>query len=149
MTRDSKIVFSDWLFDLRTWLRTHPALVPLVNGRVFFRVPPVLKGQKFPAIAPFMRVYSAGGGPQPGEAPIEDNRAAIEVWGNEGSDYDNLREVVVALKSAFFRMDNDVVGGTCFFYGLVTSAPDAPDPSTGAPRYVVDTLITCRAMEAT
>jgi hypothetical protein len=135
------VVVSDSLFDLRSWLRSHPDLQPLHGGRVFFRVPD--RG----LTAPFMRLYRVGGGPQPNtDAPESDLRFAIEVWGLQFADYPVVRQLVNATESAFLQAESVVSGGTLIQYANVTAAVDAPDPDTGWPRFVVDVVATLRAL---
>lgn len=134
------VLYSDYMLDVRAWLRTHPDLNPLHGGRVFFRLP-----EQIPT-APFQRLYRVGGGQQPNtEVPELDLRLALETWGTKPGDYPKVRQLVTATESAFHQVENVVSGGTLLQYGLITSSVDSPDPDTGWPRLVSDVLLTCRA----
>jgi len=129
--------FVDVEGSLRTWARNHPLLTPLLAGRVFFGVPaasPVL---------PLVTVARIGGGPQPGEAPLEDVRITFEVWAKGKED---ATEVMTNLVEALFDMRNDTLPGDTHGY----SAQDVnvlwqPDNTAKLARYIVDCAVTVRS----
>lgn len=136
----SDVVFPDALEDLKAWLASDPTLAPLHGGRVYFRLP------NEPTY-PCLRLYRAGGGKQPGQAPEMDLRLAVEVWGGRFEDYPAVRQLATALESVASEVENEVVGtSTLLQYALATSAFDQPDPETGWPRIVVDLLVTLRSI---
>ena len=129
--------YPDPLWDLRTWLRAHPLLASLTGDRVFFRVPVTA-----PA-APFIRLYQVGGGPLPTDAPTMAVRASHEVWGTVDADYQKVTQTCQALESLYRYAQSVLMGaGTILQNAHVTGVVDAPDPDTGAPRRVVDVLLT-------
>lgn len=131
------IVFPDVLGDVRAWLRAHPDLTPLVNGRVFFRIPET-------ASFPLIRIYQAGGAVQPGDAPVQDVRLAFDIWGS-GKQYAQTTQAKLAVESACHRLPVPCrLGTTQVGNAQVTSALFLPDPQTGDPRWVVDALFTVR-----
>jgi hypothetical protein len=138
------IVFPDLLGDLRVWLINHPLLSPLTGGRVFFRIP----NSKTPPTAPFMRIYRSGGGLDPMEdTPMDYPRVSHEIWGVANTDYQNLRSVEAALKSAYYHGQGAQLnpdGTTVMLSGAVVTSIDAPDPDLGWPRIIVDALLTVR-----
>lgn len=126
------------MLDLRTWLRSHPLLAaPLSAQRVWFRVP------TNPSGSPFIRIYRAGGGPQPSEAPIQDIRIAHEVWALLDEDYTLVLQTIQALESIYQQASNLRMGtGTVLLNAEVTGVVDSPDPDSGWPRIVLDVLAT-------
>lgn len=130
--------FPDVLLDLRTWLRADPTLAAYHDGRVFFRIP------DNPNQAPFMRIYRSGGAVQAGETPIQDIRVAVEVWGLQNSDYQNVRLLVNALEVLChsIQVPTPIGAETLLRNAQVTTAFDSPDPDLGWPRFVCDLVAT-------
>jgi hypothetical protein len=130
----------DFLPDLRAWLRTNASMGPLVQGRVFFRIP-----AKDPA-SPFMRIYRSGGGVQPNaEVPFSTIRVAIETWVTTPSLYQTLRGLQIALETAIQNfVDGRRIGPgqSRVLNAVLTTAADMVDPDTGWPRIVSDTVWT-------
>ncbi|MCU1494873.1 MAG: hypothetical protein JWO62_2637 [Acidimicrobiaceae bacterium] len=132
------LVFPDAMADLRSFLRAHPLLAGLSGPRVFFRIP-----TPAPTVAPFIRLYQAGGGPLASETPTDQLRVAHEVWGLQFSDYTLVRQTVQALKTLYQQGSDVLMGaGTVLQDARVTSSVDAPDSDSGWPRLVVDALLT-------
>ena len=139
----TSLVLPDAMPDIRSFLRTESDLNALLSGRVFFRLPAQIKQ------APFLRITRAGGGQQPNsEAPVADIRVGIEIWGMEGSDYDAIRAVSQQLESiAATPIGPGLVlggNGTVLLNLVITTGMDLPDPETGWPRFVMDTVWTVR-----
>jgi hypothetical protein len=137
------VVFPDTMPDVRAWLRAHPVLAPLHGGRVFFRLPAKGKGLAFPC----MRIYQLGGAVQAGtDTPIEDLHISIETWGGQDSDYPAVRQLNVALRSACHQLQQGTLinpaGNTVVSNAQVTNSLDSPDPQTGWPRIICDTVFT-------
>lgn len=99
---------------VRTWLREHPRLVPLVAGRVFFGVPTSVE-------SPYVTVSRIGGTPA---GAVDSVRLSAQAWGaSKKSAADVARAIVAAV---------DGIGGTVDLFLWQPAAPD------GSPRYVVD-----------
>lgn len=135
------------MWDLRYWLRNHPNLQPIHEGRVFFRLPDHPK-------TPCIRIYRSGGGVQnESEAPVQDIRVSIELWGSDFKEYDRLDGLRSLVEDLF---DNAEVGqlinptgNTILWNANMTTAFDAPDPETGWPRIVCDVILTVVAASPT
>lgn len=139
------IVVPDALNDIRAWLRQHPDLSPLHNGRVFFRIPD--NQTQFP----LLRIYRSGGGivAAGGDAPVQNVNVSIECWHNTGRGYQALRQLVNAVESALWQLGASTLinpaGNTVVLDALVTNVIDSPDPDEGWPRFVVDSRFTVTA----
>jgi hypothetical protein len=139
------VVVPDVLSDVRYWLRRQSDLVPLVGGRVVFRIPDTMA-------FPLQRIYRSGGGIRQsgGDTPIMDVLVSIECWGappntpgsSSANGYTTVRQIVAATESAIWQLPSRTLlnpgGLTVVVNAAVTNAIDAPDPDTGAPRYVLD-----------
>lgn len=139
------VIVPDFLSDARYWLRRQSDLVPLVDGRVFFRIPPN-------AIFPLQRIYRSGGGMRQsgGGTPIQDIMLSIECWGaapdsptaTSSNGYNAVRSVVAATESAIWQLTSrtqiNPTGQTIVVDAAVLTGIDSPDPETGSPRYVLD-----------
>ena len=135
-------LFPDTMGDLRTWLRTQTD--DLLDGRVFFHFTPATK---FPA----MRIYEAGGGPDGGEAPVENLRVALDIWGgairgpsNGGGTYADVVAIVRRLKSRLHELSGPIGSTTFVLNADVTGVVPATDPDGGAPRQIVTASLTVR-----
>lgn len=134
-------VLPDAMPDIRAYLRNHPYLANLTAGRVFFHLPdPTMQ-------APFIHMYRSGGGLSnpTSDSPLMDYRVAIVVWGNKGSDYPMVRSTVLAIESMAFLFASNAVlgpGGTHGKNISVTTSLDSPDPDSGSPRILMDTIWT-------
>lgn len=137
---DNVGVYPDTLGDVRTWLRAHQWVQPLVGGRVFFRLP---DSPTFPCV----RIYDAGTTQQPGEVPIVDTQVGIDVWGGAYAD-------VVAITRAIAAACHMLAAGTLIGSTTVVlnadpgTVVDSPDPDTGQPRKVLTATFTVRAVTA-
>lgn len=134
---------ADPIGDILAWLKAHPVLSLLHNGNVYIRLP----DDNPPA--PFLRIYRSGGGVQAGESPLQDIRVAVEVWGTDDSDSQTVRMFVSAMEGAAQAFQSPAVanpglGTTAILNFTVNAAPDSPDPDTGWPRTVADTVFTVR-----
>lgn len=74
---------------------------------------------------------------------------AIEVWGTADSDSQTVRMFVAAMEGAAQAFQgpataNPGAGTTAILNFTVNAAPDSPDPDTGWPRTVADTIFTVR-----
>lgn len=139
------VVVPDFMSDARFWLRRVPDLVPLVGGRVVFRIRPDTP-------FPLQRIYRSGGGMRQsgGGAPIQDIMLSIECWGAEpnspqstsSNGYEAIRQIVAATESAIWQLPSrtqiNPSGQTIVVDAAVLNAIDSPDPETGSPRYVLD-----------
>jgi hypothetical protein len=144
----TSVVFPNAMWDLRYWLRNHPNLAPIHGGRCFFRLP------DFP-VSPLMRLYRAGGGVQSdSEVPMQDLRAAIEIWGmtdptSGRSDYTPLTNLQMGLEDACTNVQPGMLinpsGNTLIHNANFTTGFDSPDPDTGWPRIVCDVTFTVTA----
>ena len=136
------VVFPDTLADYKVWLSNHPLLTPLIGARVFFRTPDTTP------TPPWVRIYQAGGAPGALEDyPADHPRISHEIWGTSGLNYQAIRQVELALKSALYFGGMTLLnpaGLTVLMSGTVVSAVDAPDPDLGWPRRVVDALLHVR-----
>jgi hypothetical protein len=139
------VIVPDFLSDVRYFLRRQSDLVPLVGGRVFFRIPDT-------ALFPLQRIYRSGGGIRQagGDAPIQDILLSVECWGappdspqaSSSNGYESIRQIVAATESAIWQLPSGTQinpsGQTLVVSAVVTNAIDSPDPDTGSPRYVLD-----------
>lgn len=149
----TSLVFPNAMWDLRAWLRAHPYLAPIHDGRVFFRLPD-------DPVAPLMRLYRAGGGgaQNDGEAPLQDIRLSIEIWGitdeaTGRSDYQSLTRLQMGLEAACHDNQPGTLvnprGNTILDNANFTTGFDSPDPSTGWPRIVCNVVVTVKASTPT
>jgi hypothetical protein len=130
--------FPDPMWDLRYWLRNDPILHSLHGGRVFFRLPRT-------AQAPMVLITRVGGGQQVNsEVPLQDIECLLDVWGLQDSDYQAVRQLVIAIEHVCHRYlpgtPLNPTGNTIMWNASFTYASDSPDPDTGWP------LIRCRAV---
>lgn len=138
------VIVPDAMNDLRWWLRRVPDLVPLVGGRVVFRI-------RDDTPFPLQRIYRSGGGMRQdgGGTPIQDILLSIECWGAAENGYDAVRAIVAATESAVWQLTSGTrinpTGQTLVVDSIVTNSIDSPDPDTGAPRYILDSRFTVMA----
>lgn len=131
-------LYADSMGGVRAWLKAHPYLAS-INGRVFFRIP-------VDPVYPLFRIARVGGGPQAGEAPVEDVMVGIDLWGGS---YSEISALAAAVKSACHLLSPGTVMGTCVGLNAdVIGDIDAPDPDTGKPRKVLTVLFTVRPVTA-
>lgn len=128
-------VFTDAEAAVRTWLRQE---LTDLDGRVFFAIPD--GSPTFPLIT----VGRLGGGPQIGEAELEDVRLECQVWAKNKK---TAVDVVRALTSLVFTAADVALDPEVWCYGFtVDSVTWAPDPSVKLSRYVVDLTATVRVL---
>lgn len=132
------VIVADCMPDVRAFLRGHPDLQPLHNGRVFFRIP--TKQAQWP----LLRIYRAGGAIMSagGTANVSSVDISIEAWGT-GTAYDPVRKLAAAVESALWTMPSGTrlapAGGpTVALSAQVTNVIDSPDPDDGSPRLILD-----------
>jgi hypothetical protein len=143
----SSLIFPDVMLDLRYWLRNDPILNPLHGGRVFFRLPKTTQ-------APMLRITRIGGGQQANsETPLQDIQCIIEVWGMQNSDYQAVRQLVIALEHVCHQYvpgtPLNPTGNTILWNASFTYATDQPDPETGWPRTMAHVVFTVIASKPT
>ena len=138
-------LFPDVMGDLRTWVRS--VTTDLLDGRVFFKFP---RSMAYPAL----RMYEAGGGPDGGEAPVENLRVAFDIWGapdrspgGTPGTYADVVAVVRRLKTQLHTLSGPIgaTGGTFVLNADVTSVVTGEDPDAGSPRRIVTALLTVRS----
>lgn len=135
------ITFPDTEGALRSWLREQEQLTDLVAKRIFLGVP---TNATFPLIS----IQQVGGGPQAGEAPVEDALIQFDCWayGREGHwNKVQLAEVKNVLTGLLQAMNNVALDSSTTGYGAkvlsVVATTDQPD---GRPRYIVTAQVTAR-----
>ena len=136
-----RFLLPDAMPDIKQWLHDHPYLNTLHGGRVYFRLPKT----KRPKV-PFVRIYRAGGGRQSNsEVPMQDLRVSIEVWGWEGRDYDAVRVLCNAIEGLVTEVPPGTLlgdNGSVVTNVNVSTWFDSPDPDTGMPRMIGDSVWT-------
>ena len=143
----STVVFPNTMFDVRAWLRAAPNLAPIHGGRVFFRLPDTVQ-------TPCMRIYRAGGAVMTNsEAPVQDIRLSIEIWGSAWKDYPVLTNLQLALEDLCHNVQGGTLinpsGNTVLHNASFNVGFDSPDPETGWPRIVCDVVVTVTAKTPT
>lgn len=138
-------LFPDVMGDLKTWLKS--VTTDLLDGRVFFRFPTTMG---YPAV----RIYEAGGGPQPdSEAPLEDVRIVFDIWGKPTSGpnttgdgtYADVVAVQRRLKTQLHDLHGPIGSGATYVLNAdVTSSVRGTDPDGGSARLIVTALLTVR-----
>lgn len=126
---------------LRTWLKLQPAIIAAVGSKVFFGIPDP-RNPSFPLIA----ISRVGGGPQLGEAPLDDAIIQFDCWGsNKGS----ACQVSLALIGVLDELESNQMGSDAFGYGVnVESSVGIPDSGSKTYRYSVTGIVTARASVA-
>lgn len=132
-------IFADVEGALRTWLRAHPVVGPLVgNKHVFFGVPP---GDPLPL--PMIIVERIGGSPVGGDVQLDTANVSFSVWAKTK---DSASRVERAVCQALVSMGSEALDANTVGYGAsVFSRVWLPDPDSNTPRYVVTALVTNRA----
>ena len=135
------------MWDMRYWLRNHPNLNPVHGGRVFFRLPDNPQ-------TPCLRLYRSGGAVQVNsEAPMQDVRISIEIWGSQWKEYATLDNLRALLEDACWGVEPGAIanptGNTVIHNLNFTTAFDSPDADTGWPRIVCDVVATVTASTPT
>lgn len=130
--------FADVEGGLRTWLRTQSDITALVSTRVFFGVPDAVT---FPVIT----IQRVGGGPQSGEAPLDDALIQIDCWAS-GQNKAQAWAVAKAVIDVLESMTPQELDSGVYAYGAsVDSVIFLPDPADGRARYSVTALVTVRS----
>lgn len=138
--------YPDVLGDLRTWCRALPGLSS-ISGRVFFHIPTTTP------TFPLVRLYLVGGGPDGNEAPVENIRVAFEIWGRPlrgggatgPGTYGDITALMLAIKAGLHDLVGPIGTTTVVLNAEATNVLQSPDPDTGAPRFIVDALLTVHA----
>jgi hypothetical protein len=132
---------SDCDADFKAWLKGILAANVSYPVGVYYKLP--TNNGAWPAIV----LYRSGGGKIAGEPNILNVRYGIEVLGGDvtPSQAVAVRQIAALLESAIDTISMVTQGGTTFLNGIVTSAPDKPDPDTGRPGRVLDAVITLRS----
>lgn len=143
----SSLVFPDAMVDLRYWLRNDPILNPMHGGRVFFRLPKTTQ-------APMLRISRIGGGQQiDSEVPIQDIQLTVEVWGMQNSDFQAVRQLVLAIEHVCHQWQPrrllNPSSNTLMDNARFNTAYEAPDPETGWPRMICNLTVTVIATSPT
>jgi hypothetical protein len=140
-------LYGDVMGDLRTWVRSVTS--DLLDGRVFFNFPTKMA---YPAC----RMYEAGGGPDGGEAPVENIRVVFDIWGQParavpgtGGTYADVTAIVRRLKTQLHTLQGLIGSGSTYVLNAdVTSVVPSNDPDAGNVRRLVTALITVIAPTA-
>lgn len=129
--------FTDIEGGLRTWLRLQSDITAVVGTRVWFGIP---EGATFPLID----LQRVGGGPQEGEAPLDDALIQFDCWG-AGKNKAQAWAVTAALLGVLESMTPQQLAAGVYGYGVsVESVIFLPDPANSQARYVVTALVTGR-----
>lgn len=124
--------FPDVENEIRVWARQ--LSLPGVGTRVFFSMP-----EGSPAF-PLITVARIGGGPQRGEAPLEDPRLSFDVWGKTKKEAsDAARALANALREAQSVLLEEHVYSYGFEYITLLWSPDE---KAKLARYIVDCTLT-------
>lgn len=94
---------------------------------------------------PMLVVSRIGGGPQLGEAPLDDARLSVDVWGITKFQAVEAVKVLTGLIQDLASTPLDA--GTIALNGQVDSVVWAPDDTLKLPRYVVDCTLTLKALD--
>lgn len=132
----------DYKTDFKAWLLAQPQALTYHGGRVYRgRLP--ANNNAWPAVV----FYRSGGGKQPGEPNVLNVRFGIEILGGDisAAQESAVEGLADCLESAIDTISMVQQGGTMFLNGIVTSAPDKPDPDTGRPGRVLDAVLTLRS----
>lgn len=125
--------FADEEMAVKTWLKAHPLLTPLVAGRVFFGVP-----EGSPAM-PLVTVALLAGSLA---APVAHSRLTFDCWAKTKQDAVQLRN---ALLAALCDLSGDLLDGDTFCYNTYDHVVTwVPDDEAKLARYVVDATFSVR-----
>lgn len=135
------LVLPDPLVDLRDWARTHPRLVPLLAGRVYWNFPDDLN--TYPAV----RIYDSVVPtilPSGGGIPAVDAHIAWDIFGGAKTDFLAVKAISITLVAILNELQPDtIIGDTRVKNVDAIGGINSPDPATGFPRYVLDTRWLC------
>lgn len=135
--------FADVEGGLRTWLRTVPDITAQVSTRVFFGIPRDSAGVATTSF-PLITLQRVGGGPQSGEAPLDNALVQIDCWGaigNKAQAWAVAKAVMDTLESLTPR---EIATGVYAYGASVDSVIFLPDPADSRARYVVTASVTTR-----
>lgn len=134
----TQTTYPNAITDIQAYLKNHPYLAELTQGRVFLRLPAKIK------TSPFLRLYDSGTAPlEDSDAPWLQHRLGMDVWAMDNRDYYLVNETVLALYAIAHDQSPGVVlgpNGTVVKNIAITTSVDSPDPDTGWPRKVMDAL---------
>lgn len=131
---------------VKAWAKAQTAISAIVGSRVFFEV----NGS---APFPQLVVQRVGGGPLPGEPPIDQALIQFDVWGTQSASgkadgkasASALAEAV--RNAAFFMTAETPMGAAAGLWAEISLGPVwSPDPESGRARYVVDVLFGIRGV---
>jgi hypothetical protein len=123
---------------MRTWLQAQTEMTVLIADRDFFGYPESSKTQ-----TPLIVMQRIGGGPLPGEAPIDLALLQFDCWGGVRNKA-QANQVALALIGVLASMTAQQLSGA-FVYGCsVGSSIWSPDPESDQARYVVTASVTSR-----
>jgi hypothetical protein len=137
-------VYPDVMADFKVWLKNHPDLVPVIAGRVFFRVP--YKGDQLAVGGfPFLRIYAILEQPS-AQSDFQwiTETVSIEVWGQRASDWPTLRNLKTLITQAMQDLGLqgstriNPAGSTVTLDASITFWRDDVDPETGFPRIIAN-----------
>lgn len=124
---------------LRTWLRNHPVVGPMINNKNAYFAIPAGDNPPFPLIT----IGRFGGNPQTGEAPLDDGRIEFAVWAKTKFEASQVERALVA---ALFDMASEQLDAATVGYGAVVETRLwVPEVESTDARYLVDAIITARA----
>lgn len=124
---------------VRAWARANSAIAAAFTGGIYFGPP------EGTVTFPLVRVQRIGGGPVPGDTPLDDAAMSFLVWGSAKAQAATAAMVLVSEIESMpcgTAMGSGAVGlGARVTLGPVWS----PDPDTDRPRYIVDGSFSIRA----
>ena len=128
--------FPDVEEGMRQYLRADADVQARVAQRVFFGIPRA--GAEFPLIT----LSRAGGGEQPGEAPVDQALINISCWG--GASKQEAWNAAAAVRKALFkiRARTLLAPGVYAFGAQVDGVIWSPDPADDRPRYTLTVEVT-------
>lgn len=124
---------------VRAWARANTAIAAAFTGGIYFGPP------EGTVTFPLVRLQRIGGGPVPGDTPIDEAVISWLVWGT------NKAQAAAAAMTLVSQIESMLCGtamgaGAVGLGARVTLGPVfSPDPDTDRPRYIVDSAFVVRA----
>jgi hypothetical protein len=134
------IVLADAEGAVRAWARANAAIAAAFTGGIYFGPP------EGTVMFPLVRLQRVGGGPVPGDTPLDDAAISFLVWGSSKA---QAAAAVMVLASEVQSMTcGTAMGSGAVGLGArVTLGPVwSPDPDTDRPRYLLDANFSIRAV---